>query len=249
MLNIWIYSLVSVFIVSLISLIGVLTISVKLDKLKKIMFYLVSFAAGALIGGAFLHLLPEMIEEFGFGMNVAFLLIGGIVLFFGLEKIVHWHHYHTPLTKGHAHPFAIMNLIGDGFHNFLDGLIIGASYLISIPTGIAVTVAVAFHEIPQEIGDFGVLIHGGFSRAKALLMNFLSALLAVVGAVASLTLSGFVENIQFFIIPIAIGGFIYVACSDLIPELHKEHNVKKSLIQLLVLILGILVMAGLLFFE
>jgi zinc and cadmium transporter len=247
--QVWLYSLVSVFAVSLVSLIGVLTISLKIEKLKKIIFYLVSFAAGALIGGAFLHLFPEMVKEFGLDLNVSFLVIGGIILFFGLEKVIHWHHYHAPLTKGHTHPFAIMNLIGDGFHNFLDGLIIGASYLVSIPTGIAVTTAVAFHEIPQEIGDFGVLIHGGFSRTRALLMNFLSALLSVVGAVIALTLNNFVENIQFFIIPIAIGGFIYVACSDLIPELHKEHNVKKSLIQLAILILGILIMAGLLLLE
>jgi len=244
--EVWFYSLVSVFIVSLISLIGILTISIRPKKLKKFLIYLISFSAGALFGGAFLHLLPDVIEEFDFGLNLSFLILGGIVLFFGLEKIIHWQHCHIPSRKGHIHSFAIMNLIGDGFHNFLDGLIIGASYLISIPSGVAATIAVGLHEIPQEIGDFGILVHGGFSKMKALLLNFASALVAVLGVIISLTLSNFIGNIQFFIVPVAIGGFIYIAGSDLIPELHKHFTVKSALLQLLTFILGILVMAALL---
>lgn len=248
--EIWIYSLVSVLIVSLISLIGLVALSIKLEKLKKILIYLVSFSAGGLLGGAFLHILPEVIEGAGFTLKIPLLVLGGIVLFFALEKVVCWKHCHIPDSRGHVHSFAIMNLIGDGFHNFLDGLIIGASYLINIPTGVATTIAVAVHEIPQEVGDFGVLIHGGFSKARALMLNFISAIIAVLGAVVSLVLSNYIQNIQFVIAPIAIGGFIYIAGSDLIPELHKhEAGIKNSLLQLLIFILGIAVMALLMLFE
>jgi len=247
-LIIWIYSLVSVFIVSLISLIGVFSLSIKQDKLKKVLIYLVAFSAGALFGGAFLHLLPELVEE-GFNLNISYLILSGIVLFFVLEKLVLWNHCHMPITKTHVHSFAVMNLVGDGFHNFLDGLIIGVSYLISIPVGVATTMAILLHEIPQEIGDFGVLIHGGFSRGKALFVNFLSALVAVFGTVVSLILGGYVSNIQRILIPIAIGGFIYIAGSDLIPELHKHTLRKESILQLLAFVLGIVLMALMLFLE
>ena len=247
---IWIYSLISVFIVSLISLIGIVALSVKMDKLKKILIYLVSFSAGALFGGAFLHLLPGIVETGNFTLKIPFLILGGIVLFFGLEKIVCWKHCHILESKTHVHSFAIMNLIGDGFHNLLDGLVIGASYLISIPTGIATTLAVVIHEIPQEIGDFGVLIHGGFSKAKAIFWNFASAVIAVIGVLIALTLGNYIEGIQFILVPIAIGGFIYIAGSDLIPELHKhEQKTKSSLIQILAFIIGILIMAALLLLE
>ncbi|MBI2043403.1 ZIP family metal transporter [Candidatus Pacearchaeota archaeon] len=247
--QIWIYSLASVLIVSLISFIGLFAFSIKIKQLKKILIYVVAFAAGALFGSAFLHLLPELIEKSGFTLNIPYLILFGVVLFFSLEKMVHWHHHHMHFGKEFTHPFAIMNLIGDGFHNFLDGLIIGVSYLASIPTGIAVTMAILLHEIPQEISDFGVLLHGGFTKGKALFFNFLSALSAVIGTMVALTLSNYIENIQYFIIPIAIGGFIYVAGSDLIPELHKEFGIKKSLLEIFVFVFGILVMAALLLLE
>ncbi len=249
MYGVWVYSFVSVFIVSLISLIGVFTISIKPKKLNKLLIYLISFSAGTLFGGAFLHLLPEVVDEMGLTFQISGLVLGGIVLFFVLEKVIHWQHCHIPSSKHHVESFAIMNLIGDGFHNFIDGLIIGASYLINIPAGIAATTAVGLHEIPQEIGDFGILIKGGFSRTRALLLNFSSALIAFVGVAVALTLNNFVENIQFFIIPLAVGGFIYIAGSDLIPELHKKFTIKSTLLQLLTLIAGILVMAALLFLD
>ncbi|MBI2043940.1 ZIP family metal transporter [Candidatus Pacearchaeota archaeon] len=245
----WFYTLASVLIVSIVSLVGVLTLSIKKDKLKKGLIYLVSLAAGTLFGGALLHLLPEIIEGHGFGLNVSLLILGGIVTFFFLEKIVHWHHYHMPFGGDHVHSFTIMNLFGDGLHNFLDGLIIGATYLVSIPAGLATTLAVVLHEIPQEISDFGVLLHGGFSTSRALLFNLISALVSVVGAVVALSLSGYIENIEFLIASIAIGGFIYIAGSDLIPELHKHPSVKSSLLQLLMFILGIVLMAAILLLE
>ena len=245
----WLYSLLSVLAVSLISFIGLLAFSIKIQSLKKILIYVVAFAAGAMFGGAFLHLLPELIEKSGFTLNIPYLILFGIVLFFSLEKMVHWHHHHMHFGKEFTHPFAIMNLIGDGFHNFIDGLIIGVSYLASVSTGIAVTMAILLHEIPQEISDFGVLLHGGFTKRKALLFNFLSALSAVMGTIIALILSNYIENIQYFVIPIAIGGFIYVAGSDLIPELHKEFGIKKAILELSAFVLGILVMAALLLLE
>jgi len=248
--SIILYSIISVLIVSLISFIGILTLSMNTDRLRKILIYLISFSAGSLFGDAFIHLLPEIVEETGgFGLNISLYILSGIVIFFVLEKVIHWQHCHMPITKTHVHPFAYTNLVGDGLHNFIDGMIIAGSYLVSVPAGIATTIAVLLHEIPQEIGDFGVLLHGGFSKGKALLMNFASALTAVLGAVVTLLLAGTVESITSIIVPIAIGGFLYIAGSDLIPELHKEVKIKNSLLQLFTLLLGIGVMGALLFLE
>ncbi len=249
MANFWLYSLVSVIIVSLISFAGVLTLSFKHEKLKKVLIYMVSFSAGALLGDAFIHLLPEIVEESGFTLQVSIYLLLGIAISFIIEKVVHWRHCHLPTSREHPHPFAVMNLFGDALHNFIDGLIIGASYLVSIPVGIATTLAVILHEIPQEIGDFGVLLHGGFSKSKALFFNFLTALTAILGVVIALILSNSVENLTTFLIPFAAGGFIYIAGSDLIPELHKEVSLKSSILQLVLFILGILVMMALLLLE
>ena len=247
--NAWLYSLASVFIVSAISLIGVITLSIKLEKLRKLLIYLVSFAAGALLGDAFIHLLPES-AKVGFSASVSLYVLFGIGVSFLIEKVVHWHHFHYPLEKGHAHPFAVMNLIGDVVHNFIDGLIIAASYLVSIPVGIATTIAVILHEIPQEISDFGVLLHGGFTKARALFYNFLTALTAVLGAVVALIIGGSAEGITTFLVPFTAGSFIYIASSDLIPELHKgEFDWKSSLMQFAAIVFGVLVMYILLLVE
>ena len=249
MLEIWIYTILSVTAISLISLVGVLTIAINTKQLKDFLHYFVSFSAGALFGDAFIHLLPQVVTEFGFVLEISIFLMLGIVFSFIIEKFIRWRHCHIPTDEHHPHPFAFMNLIGDAVHNFIDGLIIGTSYLVSIPVGIATTIAVALHEIPQEIGDFGVLIHGGFSRSKALLLNFLTALTAIAGAVVALVIGSFVGNITLYIIPFAAGIFIYIAGSDLIPELHKEDDAVKSIIELVVFVLGIIVMLALLLIE
>ena len=244
MITSWIYAIGSVLLISLLAFVGLFTLSLKKKTLDRILIYLVSFAAGALIGDAFIHLLPEIVKEVGFTLTVSLWVLVGMVSMFILEKFVHWHHCHHHSHENHSNikPFAIMNLVGDGVHNFIDGLIIGASYLISIPVGIATTVAVALHEIPQEIGDFGVLIHGGFSRAKALLFNFLSALMAVLGVIIALTSSIYIPGIEQILVPLAAGQFIYISAADLIPELHKETDTKKSMLQLIWFILGIIIM-------
>lgn len=250
MSTIWIYSLLSVAIVSLISLVGILTLSIKIERLKKILIYLISFSAGALIGDAFIHLLPEIVEESGgFGIGTSLYIISGILISFVIEKFIHWRHCHLPITTEHKHPFAWMNLFGDSIHNLIDGMIIAAAYLVSIPVGIATTIAVVLHEIPQEIGDFGVLIHGGFSVKKAVLLNFLTALTAVFGTVAVLILGAHTENVASFLVPFAAGNFIYIASTDLIPELHKETAVSKSIVQLVSFVLGVCIMLLLLQLE
>lgn len=246
MAAVWIYTLLSVLIVSVISFVGIFSLSVKPELLKKLLLYLVSFSAGALFGDAFLHLLPEAVELSGFGISISLSVLLGILVFFILEKFIHWHHYHDPNSKKHVHPFVITNLLGDSLHNFIDGVIIGVSYLVSIPVGIATTIAVVLHEIPQEIGDFGVLLHGGFTKSKALSFNFLTALTAVIGAVAALAIGSRVENITAILVPFAAGGFIYVAGTDLIPEMHKEIELKKSFFQLLFFLFGITIMVALL---
>ncbi len=244
------YIFISVFIVSLISFVGAICLALNIEKLKKIIFFFVSFSAGSLLGGAFLHLLPEIIEENnGLSLKISLLIITGILIFFILEKFICWRHCHVPTSKDHPHHLAVMNLVGDGLHNIIDGMIIAASYFISIEIGVATTIAVALHEIPQEIGDFSVLIHAGLSRAKALLFNFLSALTAVVGAIITIIFYNYIENFIQIIIPLTIGGFIYIATADLIPELKKEESIPSSLKQLVGLILGIGVMLGLLLLE
>ncbi len=251
--EVWLYSILSVFLVSLISLIGVFTLSIQIDKLKKVLVYLVSFSAGALFGDAFIHLLPEVVEESGeFSLLITLSLLTGIVFFFFTEKIIHWNHCHMPVDKkgGHVHTFSLMNLIGDGVHNFIDGLIIGVSYIASIPVGIATTIAVALHEIPQEIGDFGVLIHGGFSKKRALILNFGSAMVSVIGVIVALMVAGRIDNLLLILLPFAAGGFIYIAGSDLIPELNHYHiSLKSSFWQLVMFILGMAVMFGLILLE
>lgn len=247
MSSVWTYSLVSALIVSMISLVGVLFLSLHEDTLKSALLFLVSFSVGALFGDVFIHLLPEVLEKSGFGLNISMFLLSGILTFFILEKFIAWRHCHIPTSEVHPHSFATMNLIGDGVHNLIDGMIIGGSFLASTTVGIATTVAVILHEIPQEIGDFGVLLHGGYSKKEALLLNFLSAVLAIIGVVISLAVGTKIKNFSTFLIPFAAGGFIYIAGSDLIPELHKETSATKSFFEFLSLLAGIGVMVLLTF--
>ncbi len=242
-------SLISVIIVSLVSFVGVLTLVLKDVTIRKFLLYFVGFSAGALLGDVFIHLLPEITEIAGFDLSISFYILLGIVASFIIEKAVHWRHCHIPTSKKHPHPFAYMNLFGDAVHNFIDGLIIAASYLVSIPVGIATTIAVIFHEIPQEIGDFGVLLHGGFSKNKALMLNFLTAAVAILGAFVALAISTYIENSITYLASFATGGFIYIAGSDLIPELHKKFSTKSAILETIAIILGILVMYALVFLE
>ena len=234
--------LASVVVVSLISFVGVFLSS---EKLKSTLLLLVSFSAGALLGDVFLHLLPEAVERSGFTFSISFSILFGIILFFVIEKIFQWHHHHTiQENEKEIHALGYMNLLGDAVHNFIDGIVTAASYWVNIPLGVATTLAVIFHEIPQEIGDFGVLLHSGFTKSQALKFNFLSALTAVLGAGVGLLLGSQVLLLNSFLLPFTAGGFLYIASSDLIPELHK-HEVSNSLKQLIALLFGIAVMYAL----
>lgn len=231
--------ILSTFLVSLISFIGVLTLSIKQKILNKILLHLVSLSAGALMGGAFLHLLPESIEE-SKNLNVFLYVLVGFIIFFLIEKLLHWRHCHKQNCS--IHTFAYMNLVGDCIHNIIDGLIIAAGFITNIQLGIVTTLAVAMHEIPQEIGDFGVLVYGGFKKTKAVFLNFVCALTAILGGILGYLLSGNIASSSMFLLPFAAGGFIYIAASDLIPEIKKEINVKSWTITFLVFLLGILIM-------
>jgi zinc and cadmium transporter len=233
------YILLATFIVSLISFVGVVCLALKENILNKILLILIGLSAGALMGGAFLHLLPEAVEK-STGLDVYLFVLIGFILFFLIEKVLHWRHCH----KGECdvHTFQYMNLVGDSIHNFIDGMIMAASFVVSVPLGITTTIAISTHEIPQEIGDFGVLLYGGFSKRRAITLNFVVALTAVLGGIVGYFVSNLIENIVLFILPFAAGGFIYIAATDLVPEIRKELDMRKYMATLLVFICGILIM-------
>ena len=187
-----------------------------------------------------------------FPLIIAFLAaLAGIFIFFILEKFIRWRHCHIPTSKEHMHPVAMLNPVGDGIHNMLDGIIVAASFAVAVPIGIATTLAVILHEIPQEIGDFGILIYSGTPIKKALFLNFISAVTSVIGAIIALILESRIRGFSTCLLPITAGGFLYIGGSDLIPELHKEEHVKisTSLLQLVAIMLGIGIMALLVVFE
>lgn len=263
MFSIYLYSFASVFIVSAVALVGIFTLSLNEQLLRKYVFLLVSLAVGALLGDAFIHLIPEAFETTSNPVVLSLAIIVGILIFFILEKFLHWHHHQTESQidaeeirenpnqahPEHIHPVGKMILVSDGVHNFIDGLIIGVSYLVSIEAGIATTLAIILHEIPQEIGDFGILIHSGYSKFKAVWFNFLSALTAVAGTLIALVIGSSSESLTSWLVPLAAGGFIYIAMSDLIPEMQKTKNIKGSILQLFAVVIGVLAMVLLLSIE
>ena len=238
-MNEWGYSLLSAFVVSLVSLVGILTLMFGVRRLDRFIPLLISLAVGALFGDAFIHLLPQAFGDTDSTVLTSLYIIMGIMLFLAMESLLHWHHEHHTQTLNPIHPMGQVIMVADGVHNLLDGLIIGASYLVSVPVGLATTLAVLLHEVPQELGDFGVLIHAGFTPRRALIINFLSGVLAIVGVVISLLLGGNGGEYTAVMVPLTAGGFIYIAGADLIPELHKEHEFRASVVQFAVVLAGI----------
>ena len=245
----WAYALGSAAVISLISLVGVVTIIIGVKRIDRIIPLLISLAVGALFADALVHLLPEAFEESTSPALTSLYVIVGILLFFVMERFLHWHHEHRARSVNPVHPVAYINLVSDGIHNFLDGLIIGAAYLVSIPVGLATSVAVALHEVPQEQGDFGILVNAGFTPRRALQMNFLSAGLALVGVVISLSVGSGLGDYTVFMLPFTAGGFIYIAGSDLIPELHAERELPGSLAQFASMVAAIALMFLLLLID
>ncbi len=239
----WFYAILSALVVSLIAFVGVLFLSFRIEKLKKIIFVLVSFAVGGLLGNAIFHLLPESYEQINNPLQVGVLVLAGLISLFMLEKFLHWRHDHSlePDVQ-EIKSLGYISLFADGFHNFVDGILIASAWMVSPEIGMATTLAVISHEIPQEISDFGILIHAGFSKKKALMVNFLAACTAVLGAVLTLILGVFVQHLSVYVLPFAAGGFIYLAASDLIPELHKDKSKRNAVIQLGMIIAGLALM-------
>jgi len=239
------YAISATVVISLLSLLGVITLYFNKKTVDKVLYYIIAFAAGTLLADSFLHLIPEAYEELQ-SETVFLYVLAGFFLFFLVEKVLNWHHYHhTGKCQGHV--VGKLNLLGDAVHNFLDGLIIAASFQVSLTAGLATTVAVALHEIPQEIGDFGILLYSGYSRHKALFFNFISALFAVLGAILGLLFLK--EHAVLVALPIIAGGFIYVASADLIPDLQKQKNALKSFFSIACFLLAVLLMYSLKFLH
>jgi zinc and cadmium transporter len=207
----------------IIAFIGVITLGMKRESFQNALKLMVAFSAGALLGGALFHLLSEA-AELSTLQTALTLLLFGFCLFFVLERVLKWHHCHE--GKCSVHPFSYLILFGDGVHNFIDGVVIAASFLINVPFGIITTLLIIGHEIPQELGDFAVLVYGGFGKKKALIYNFLSQLTCVIGGLIGFFVGDAVEGIKPIFLAFAAGGFLYISASDLIPELHKEEKME-----------------------
>ncbi len=229
-------------LVSLVSLVGIFLLGVKV-KIEPILFFLVSFATGTLLGAAFFDLLPEAIRQIQTETTLLLAFVG-LMVFFALEKIILWHHHHDSHSRvkegkpPHEKPVGYLNLIGDGLHNFFDGVAIAAAFIASPAVGIATTLAITLHEIPQEIGDFSLLLSSGFTVKKALLFNLLVGLTAVAGGILFFYFSNLIANIQSYALAFTAGMFLYIATVDLVPELHKETKISNSIAQLLLILLG-----------
>jgi zinc and cadmium transporter len=202
--------------------------------------WLVSYAVGALLGVSLLALLPETLEHLP-ATNVFATLLGGILLFFVLEKLVLWRHCHTHDCEVHdGSVFPVV--VGDAFHNFVDGAVITAAVMTSLPLGFTTAVAVAAHEIPQEVGDFAILLHAGYSRARALLLNVLSAAASALGAVTAFFALDSLPQMLPYILVLAAASFLYVAMADLIPGLHRGRTDASSMRQILLIAAGVATM-------
>lgn len=240
-------TVVATFVVSLFSLSGIFVLSLKEDTLHRILFFLVAFSAGTILGAAYFDLLPEAIELVE-ESNLFIYVTVGFVLFFFIERFIYWYHGHghesdlsADVTKDDStNILAYLNLVGDGIHNFIDGMIIAASFLVGTSVGLAATIAVIFHELPQEIGDYGILVYAGFKRNMALLLNFAVALIVILGGLFAILFIDTVEPVSGLLIAFSAGGFIYLAASELIPELNKEKNFQKSVFQFVIFILGMI---------
>ena len=222
----------------LLALTGAFSFLLSKKDLNKIILFLVAFATGTMLGGAFFHLIPEALEQLSI-IKTALIFSLGFLMFYLIEKFLHWHHCHKTDCK--THPVSYLILYGDAVHNFIDGLLIAGSFIISIPIGIVTSISILAHELPQEIGDFGVLVYGGFTKKKALIYNFISQLTAILGGILGyyfLTLQAY----SIILLPFAAGGFIYIATKDLIPEILKEKNKKRKLISLSFIALGLLIL-------
>ncbi len=244
------YAFGSVLTVSLLSLAGISLLSFREAAFRRSIPLFISIAVGALLGDAFIHLIPQAFIDAKNTNTVGLLVISGILSFFVLEKLLHWHHHGEDLEGDQIHPVGRLVLISDGVHNFLDGVVIAASFAVAPSLGFATTLAVMLHEIPQEVGDFAVLWHAGYTKRRALSLNFLSALCALLGAAAFFVIGEFFSaSLTAVFVPLTAGGFIYIAMTDLIPELHKTKPGRGSFNEFVAVLSGVGMMFLLAFFE
>lgn len=222
------WTLISVFLVSLLSFSGALTLVLSRSGVQRVLILLVSFSAGSLIGGAFFHLLPEAIESATDPLTAMIYVLLGFGVFFFLERVLRWHHCHDEHADPQHH-LGYLSLFADGLHNFIDGMIIAAGFMAGPVVGVPVAISIALHEIPQEISDFGVLLYSGFSKGRALWYNFISALFSVVGALVVLMIAAVTATVMPIALALAAGGFLYIGASDLIPEIHKERRLGQAI--------------------
>lgn len=233
-----IFALISTLVVSLTAFIGILLLLLKTNYIQKILNVLVAFSVGTLMGNAFFHLIPESYFHISSPHTVSWSIIVGFLIFFVLEQLIHTLSAHTVKEEQKA-TYGYLSLYADGIHNFMDGMLIGAAWMFSPELGWVTTITVLFHEIPQEISDFGILIKAGFTKRKALLFNFLAALTAILGTLLSIWLGNTTQAFSTHILPIIAGGFIYLSATSLLPELLKETNKKRIVIYLLSMLLGL----------
>jgi zinc and cadmium transporter len=243
--------MVSVLVVSAVSLVGVFTLGWRPERLRRLTLPFVAFAVGALLGDAFIHLLPTAFREARSPFLVSMGVLAGFMLFFLLERLlrggghVHPEGERVPLHH-RVHPMVGINLAGDALHNFVDGVLIGASYLASFGLGVTTTIAVLLHELPQELGDFAILVHGGLTVRRAVTLNLLVALTAVAGTAITLLVGSEVKSVSTASVPFTAGGFLYLAAADLVPELHHQETTPRGTFEQILLIgAGIGVMAAL----
>lgn len=241
------YTLSAVVLTSLLSFLGIFFFLFEESTIRKLLLYFVSLSTGALLGDVFIHIIPDLAESSDFSKSLYILLVG-ILFSFILEKIIHWRHCHVLPSDAHAHhhhhPMGIISIVGESMHNFIDGLVIASAFLASVPIGISTTIAVVLHEIPHEVGNVAILLHSGYSKEKALLFNCLSAATSILGALLVIVLSTTSVALGDFVLPFAAGNLLYIAGSDLIPELHKETELRKTLGQLVCIVLGMAIMYG-----
>jgi zinc and cadmium transporter len=224
---------------SAIAMVGSVTLVLPERALQRILLPLVAFAAGSLLGGAFFHMLPVGLDAGMSNVAVYGLVLAGFAVFFGLEQFLHWHHCHRAeaLCKK---PLTYLILIGDGLHNFLGGLAVAGTFLIDIRLGIVTWLAAAAHEVPQELGDFGVLVHGGWEKGRALLYNTLSALTFLAGGLVAYAAS-FRLDVSW-LVPFAAGNFIYIGAADLIPEVKAHAEPRANVIHFTAFVVGVALM-------
>lgn len=231
---------------ALISLVGIATLLLHEPLLHRLLLPLVALAAGSLLGGAFFHLIPTALESLESETNVWLLVTAGFAAFFALEQALHWHRRHG--DGDHAEqPLTYLVLIGDGVHNFIDGVAIAAAFLVDVRLGITAWIAAAAHEIPQELGDFAVLLHGGWSKLRALAFNLLSALTFLAGGLLTYAASAAFD--VSYLVPFAAGTFIYIGATDLVPEINKPDSAARNIASFAMFLVGAALMYGATFLE